>query len=121
MLNQKTKKNKGAVIAYWLIVVALLAIIICIRPVMAAEETMWDRFSTIMNDFYGKLLGISTIVAVTMAAIALIIRMVSKNQKTVDEATAWIKRIVITWIILNSIGLIVAYIQPLIAGGNYGG
>ena len=119
MLNQKAKKNKGTVIAYWVIVAALLAVIICIKPVMAAEETMWDRFSTIMNDFYGKLLGISTIVS--MAAIALIIRMVSKNQKAVDEATAWIKRIVITWIILNSIGLIVAYIQPLIAGGNYGG
>ena len=80
MLNQKAKKNKGTVIAYWVIVAALLAVIICIKPVMAAEETMWDRFSTIMNDFYGKLLGISTIVAVSMAAIALIIRMVSKNQ-----------------------------------------
>ena len=121
MLNQKAKKNKGAVIAYWVIVAALLAVIICVKPVMAAEEKVWGRFSSIMNDFYGKLLGISTIVAVTMAAIALIIRMVSKNQKTVDEATAWIKRIVITWIILNSIGLIVAYIQPLIASGNYGG
>ena len=106
MLNQKAKKNKGAVIAYWVIVAALLAVIICVKPVMAAEETVWDRFSSIMNDFYGKLLGISTIVAVTMAAIALIIRMVSKNQKTVDEATAWIKRIVITWINLNSIGVI---------------
>ena len=27
--------------------------------------------------------------------------------------------IVITWIILNSLGFIVAYLQPLIAGGNY--
>ena len=74
-----------------------------------------------MNDFYLKLLGISTIVAVTMAAVALIVRMVSRNQKVVDEATAWLKRIVITWIILNSLGLIVAYVQPLIAGGNYAG
>ena len=41
MLNQKAKQNKGSVIAYWLIVAALLAVIICIRPVMAAEETMW--------------------------------------------------------------------------------
>ena len=31
----------------------------------------------------------------------------------------WLKRIVITWIILNSLGFIVAYLQPLIAGGNY--
>lgn len=121
MLNQKAQKSKGMVIAYWVMVAAAIALVVCIRPVMAAEETVWDRFSVIMKDFYGKLIGISTIVAVTMAAIALIIRMVSKNQKTVDEATAWIKRIIITWVLINSIGLIVAYIQPLIAGGNYGG
>ena len=80
-----------------------------------------DRFSAIMRDFYGQIVAISTIVAVTMAAVALIVRLVSRNQKAVDEATAWLKRIVITWIILNSLGFIVAYIQPLIIGGNYGG
>lgn len=120
MVKQK-EKRKGVVFAYWVLVALAVAALICVKPVFAAEETVWDRFSSIMNDFYGKLLGISTIVAVTMAAIALIIRMVSKNQKTVDEATAWIKRIVITWVILNSIGLIVAYIEPLISGGNYTG
>ena len=74
-----------------------------------------------MKDFYGQLIAISTIVAVTMAAVALIVRMVSRNQRAVHEATAWLKRIVITWIILNSLGFIVAYLQPLIAGGNYSG
>ena len=74
-----------------------------------------------MRDFYGKIVAVSTIVAVTMAAVALIIRMMSRNQKAVDEATAWLKRIVITWIILNSLGFIVAYLQPLITGGNYVG
>ena len=43
----------------------------------------------------------------------------SRNQRSVDEATSWLKRIVITWIILNSLGFIVAYLQPLISGGNY--
>ena len=86
---------------------------------LLATENMWDRFSTVMKDFYGHLIGISTIVAVTMAAVALIVRMVSRNQRAVDEATAWLKRIVITWIILNSLGFVVAYLQPLITGGNY--
>lgn len=96
--------------------------IVVMQPVFAAEsETIWDRFSAIMRDFYGQIVAISTIVAVTMAAVALIVRLVSRNQKAVDEATAWLKRIVITWIILNSLGFIVAYIQPLIIGGNYGG
>ena len=64
-------------------------------------------------------MAISTIVAVTVAAIALLVRMISRNQRSVDEATSWLKRIVITWIILNSLGFIVAYLQPLISGGNY--
>jgi len=119
MLWQKKKKNLS-VIAYWSVVSVVLAALICVQPVMAAE-TVWDRFSSIMRDFYGKIVTISTIVAVTVAAVALIVRMVSRNQKAVDEATAWIKRIVITWIILNSLGFIVAYIQPLLAGGNFAG
>lgn len=119
----QAEKQKGAwiKIVYWSLVFAFMAILVCMQITFAATETMWDRFETIMNDFYLKLLGISTIVAVTMAAVALIVRMVSRNQKVVDEATAWLKRIIITWIILNSLGLIVAYVQPLIAGGNYAG
>ena len=72
-----------------------------------------------MQDIYGQLVAISTIVAVTVAAVALIVRMVSRNQRAVDEATSWLKRIVVTWIVLNTLGFIVAYLQPLIAGGQY--
>ncbi|MDR1159619.1 MAG: hypothetical protein LBK69_03235 [Syntrophomonadaceae bacterium] len=118
MLYQR-KKKIGAV-AYWSAVGIVAAALICVQPVMAAE-TMWDRFSAIMRDFYGRIVTISTIAAVTTAAVALIVRMVSRNQRAVDEATNWIKRIVITWVILNSLGFIVAYIQPLLAGGNFGG
>lgn len=121
MLGQKCKVKNRAVV-YWTIIGIIAAMLVVIQPVFAAEtETIWDRFSTIMRDFYGQIVAISTIVAVTMAAVALIVRLVSRNQKAVDEATAWLKRIVITWIILNSLGFIVAYIQPLIAGGNFGG
>lgn len=108
---------------YWTVISAVSALMISVMPVWAADKTIniWDRFSAIMRDFYSQILAISTIVAVTMAAVALVVRMVSRNQRAVDEATAWLKRIVITWIILNSLGLIVAYLQPLITGGNYTG
>lgn len=104
---------------YWSLVGAASALILSVQPVMA--ETIWDRFSSIMRDIYGQLVAISTIVAVTVAAIALLIRMISRNQRAVDEATSWLKRVVITWIVLNTLGFIVAYLQPLIAGGQYGG
>lgn len=119
MVKQLTKGRKHLQTAYWSLVGVASALLISMQPVMA--DTIWNRFSTIMKDVYGQLVGISTIVAVTMAAIALLVRMISRNQRAVDEATSWLKRIVVTWIILNSLGFVVAYLQPLIAGGNYSG
>ena len=105
--------------AYWSLVALGCGLLLSVRPVLA--ETIWDRFSSIMQDIYGQVVAISTIVAVTVAAIALIVRMVSRNQRAVDEATSWLKRIVVTWIVLNTLGFIVAYLQPLSAGGQYTG
>ena len=119
MVKQIGKGKKHLQTAYWSLVGLASAMLVSLQPVMA--DTIWDRFSTIMKDVYGQLVGISTIVAVTMAAIALLVRMISRNQRAVDEATSWLKRIVVTWIVLNSLGFIVAYLQPLIAGGNYSG
>ena len=65
-----------------------------------------------MQDIYGQVVAISTIVAVTVAAIALIVRMVSRNQRAVDEATSWLKRIVVTLDCPEHLGFIVAYLQP---------
>ncbi len=114
--------------AYWSAVGMASAAMLTLQPVLAtgtgtgtATATIWNRFSTILKDVYGQVVAISTIVAVTVAAIALLIRMISRNQRAVDEATNWLKRIVVTWIILNSLGFVVAYLQPLIQGGNYSG
>lgn len=123
--KQRGKKKKAdisqkIVRLYWGLVTMFCVEMINYTPVFAAD-TIWSRFSTIMKDIYGEIIGISTIVGVTMAAIALIIRMISRNQRAVDEATNWLKRIVVTWIVLNSLGFVVAYLQPLIAGGAYTG
>lgn len=119
MVKQLKKGGNRMRTVYWSLVGMAGAMLLTLQPVMA--DTIWDRFSTIMKDVYGQLVGISTIVAVTAAAIALLVRMISRNQRAVDEATSWLKRIVVTWIVLNSLGFIVAYLQPLIAGGNYTG
>lgn len=119
MVKQHKKVSKRLQTAYWSLVGMESAVIVSLQPVMA--DTIWEKFSQIMKDVYGQVVGISTIVAVTAAAIALVVRMISRNQRAVDEATSWLKRIVVTWIVLNSLGFIVAYLQPLIAGGNYAG
>ena len=117
MVKQLTKGKERLTNAYWSMVGMASVAMLSLQPVMA--DTIWDRFSTILQDIYGQVVAISTIVAVTVGAIALLIRMISRNQRAVEEATQWLKRIVVTWIILNSLGFIVAYLQPLIDGGSY--
>ena len=121
-MNRQLSVSNKLRTTYWSVVAMVSGLILSINPTMAAPATdIWSRFSTIMQDIYGEIVAISTIVAVTVAAVALVVRMVSRNQRAVDEATSWLKRIVITWIILNSLGFVVAYLQPLIEGGSYTG
>lgn len=84
-----------------------------------AADTIWTKASSIMKDVYTEILGISTISGIVCAAVALLMMNFSKSGKTVDESRAWLKRIVITWIILNSLGFIMAYVTPLFQNGQY--
>jgi len=118
-LRQRPTLGQRMAKFYWAGVAMVSGLILTVQPVMA--ETIWERISTMVKDVYGEIVTISTIVAVTAAAVALLVRMISRNQRAVDEATSWLKRIVVTWIILNTLGFIVAYLQPLIQGGKYGG
>ena len=90
-------------------------------PVFAAGTTIWDKANEIMKDVYNQVLLISTVAAVVTAAVALLLMNFSKSGKTVDESRAWLKRIVITWIILNSLGFIMAYITPFFSDGKWNG
>jgi hypothetical protein len=84
-----------------------------------ADDTIWAKASEIMKDVYTQVLGISTVAAVVTAAIALLLMNFSRSGRTVDESRAWLKRIVITWAILNSLGFIMAYITPFFQGGTW--
>ncbi len=85
----------------------------------AAGEDIWTKASSIMQDVYGKIMGISTVAAIVTASVALLLMNFSKNGKTVDESRAWLKRIVITWAVLNSMGFIMAYVTPLFSGDQW--
>ena len=71
------------------------------QPVFAA--TIWTKANEIMKDVYNQIILISTIAAVVTASVALLMMNFSKSGKTVDESRAWLKRIVITWAILNGL------------------
>lgn len=85
----------------------------------AAGETIWTKASEIMQDVYTQILGISTIAAIVTASIALLLMNFSRSGRTVDESRAWLKRIIITWAILNGLGFIMAYVTPFFSGGTW--
>ena len=84
-----------------------------------AADTIWSKASALMQDIYAQVLSISSIAAIVTAAIALLLMNFSKSGRTVDESRAWLKRIMITWAILNSLGFIMAYITPFFQGGAW--
>ena len=89
------------------------------NQVLAAD--IWTKAEDIMKDIYGKIVGISTVAAIVTASVALLLMNFSKSGKTVDESRSWLKRIVITWVILNSLGFILAYITPFFNDGKWNG
>lgn len=86
-----------------------------------AATTVWEKANEIMKDVYSQILLISTIAAVVTASVALLLMNFSKSGRTVDESRAWLKRIIITWAILNGLGFIMAYITPFFTDGRWNG
>ena len=84
-----------------------------------SATTVWTKASEIMQDVYSQIISISTVTAVVCAAVALLLMNFSKNGKTVDDSRAWLKRIAITWAILNGLGFIMAYVTPFFQGGTW--
>ena len=119
IMKEKLALKERIPILYWSLITMVGTAIFSLQLVLAADDTIWTQFTAVLKDIYGKLLGISTIVAVVATAVALLVRMISRNQRAVDEATSWIKRILITWIILNTLGFIIAYLQGFVSGGRY--
>lgn len=97
-------------------VMACLPIVLC-QPASAA--TVWEKAGEIMQDVYKQILAISTIAAIVTASVALLMMNFSRSGRTVDESRAWLKRIIITWAILNGLGFIMAYITPFFSGGQW--
>lgn len=87
------------------------------RP--ASATTIWEKASEVMSDVYTQILGISTIAAVVTAAVALLMINFGNTDRSTQEARSWLKRIIITWIILNSLGFIMAYVTPFFSGGQW--
>lgn len=93
----------------------------CMLSTHTYAANIWTQAETIMKDVYNQILGISTIAAIVTASVALLLMNFSKSGRTVDESRAWLKRIIISWVILNSMGFIMAYVTPFFNNGQWNG
>lgn len=111
--------NYGRIL-YVTFLMVCMSLIFC-QPAFAAGTDMWDKATEIMKDVYNQILLISTIAAIVTASVALLLMNFSKSGKTVDESRAWLKRIIITWVILNGLGFIMSYVTPFFTDGRWNG
>ena len=79
-------------------------------------EDVFSKFTTAIKSVYSKILSITTIIAVLAAVIALIMRMYSTNPRTVETATSWLKRILISWVLINSLTYIATFLEGTFDG-----
>ena len=79
-----------------------------------AYADIFDTAKSAMQQVYTDVAGIATVGAVVCAAVCLFLMNFSKSGKTVDESRAWLKRIIICWAALMTLGGIVTYMESII-------
>lgn len=69
--------------------------------------------ASVFKDFYNAAKGIVSIIAIGLIIVCLLLRLISKDQRKVDEATAWMKRIIITWLCFMFLGTFQQLIESI--------
>lgn len=80
---------------------------------------IWGWLVYALKDLYNKFLSVSTIAACVAASVCLILMNFSTDDRAVATSRAWLKRILVSWVILNVLGFIMAYLVNLTQGGAY--
>ena len=101
---------------FLLLLFTLLLTCLFTTTVFAAGKNLFEVADDIIRDVYSKIAGVSTVLAGLMSAVAVIGAKLSNNQHKSDQAWDWLKRIWLSWAILNLMGAILAYITPLFSG-----
>ena len=102
---------------------SLAAVLSMSMPAFAATQTgttdIWSWLDKALTDLYNKFLSVSTIAACVAASVCLIMMNFSTDDRAVSTSRAWLKRILISWVILSVLGYIMAYLVTLTSGGSY--
>lgn len=89
--------------------------------VPASASDIFGIAKNAMQTVYTDVAGIATVAAVVCAAVCLFLMNFSKSGRTVDESRSWLKRIVICWAALMTLGAIVTYFEKIIPKSMFGG
>ena len=79
-----------------------------------AYADIFDTAKTAMQKVYTDVAGLATVAAVVCAAVCLFLMNFSRSGKTVDESRSWLKRIIVCWAALMTLGAIVTYMESII-------
>lgn len=124
-LAEKDRLQQRMVQAYYMALAGAVMTAACTTPAYAITasnglKAIFTKVGDAFKDIYNQIVLISTSLAVCMLAICLLIRMFSKNQRSVEEATQWAKRICISWLLLNSLMFLFNYGSDLVKQGGFG-
>ena len=127
MAKQKVKDEIAARLKKKNWLVKALRVAYCVTGVLlmtAVPVYADDIFATAKNAMqtvYTDVAGIATVAAVVCAAVCLFLMNFSKSGRTVDESRSWLKRIVICWAALMTLGAIVTYLEKIIPQSMFTG
>ena len=85
-------------------------------PFLFADD-IFSKGASFANGLYSSVVGISTPIALASIGIALLVSMLSHNQKMVDASRMLAKGVGATWVVLNALVWIFNYVTPYLRGG----
>lgn len=74
-----------------------------------AVNNLGEGIRGIFDSVYRAVMAVATVIAVAIIALCFVLRMVSKNPRTAEEATSWMKRVAISWVCLMLISIFINF------------
>lgn len=110
-------KNFKTAMNVFMVTMFVLSFIFVFVPTGYAT-TFTEDIKSIAFKVYGAIAAISTSIAAVGITIAALLYFFSSNGKTVESASAWIKRIIMGWVFINAMGIIISFITSIV-GTSY--
>lgn len=99
-------------------VAAVSAVTVGVHATQTALTNIANSIQQTFAEIYSAVIMVSSVIAIALIAVCLILRMISKNPRTAEEATSWIKRIAITWLCLMMLSVFLQYGLQLVTNSG---